>query len=190
MPQGKAALAAGPVEAIGIVPWPDTGLLDSLVAEIAPTRGNGRPHVLESAAQAEVLGSGRTTHGSRMVAERMLMSLLLVGIAVGCWFVLTPFLSAILWAGILVFSTWPVFEWVRSRLRLRRAWAAGAMVSLTAVLIVLPLALAAPAGAEDANQLRAAIEALLGGGLPASPAWLAEVPAPRSRPCGTPGQPT
>ena len=111
-----------------------------------------------------------------MVAERVLMSLLLVGIAVGCWFVLTPFLSAILWAGILVFSTWPVFEWVRSRLRLRRAWAAGAMVLLTAVLIVFPLALAAPAGAEDANQLRAAIEALLGGGLPASPAWLAEVP--------------
>lgn len=111
-----------------------------------------------------------------MVAERVLMGLLLLGIAVGCWFVLTPFLSAILWAGILVFSTWPVFEWVRLRLRLGRGWAAGVMVLLTSVLIVLPLALAAPAGAEDANQLRAAIEALLGGGLPASPPWLRDVP--------------
>ena len=111
-----------------------------------------------------------------MVAERVLMSLLLTGIAVGCWFVLTPFLSAILWAGILVFSTWPVFEWIRLHLRFRRSWAAGAMVLLTSVLIVLPLALAAPAGAEDANQLRAKIEDMLGSGLPASPAWLAQVP--------------
>ena len=124
----------------------------------------------------EVVALDRTAHGSRMVAERVLMSVLLTGIALGCWFVLTPFLSAILWAGILVFSTWPVFEWVRSHLRFGRGWAAGAMVLLTSVLIVLPLALAAPAGAEDANQLRAKIEAMLGSGLPTSPAWLAEMP--------------
>lgn len=111
-----------------------------------------------------------------MVAERVLMGLLLLGVAVGCWFVLAPFLSAILWAGILVFSTWPVFEWFRLQLRMRRAWAAGMMVLLTAVLIVLPLAVAAPAGADDANQLRAAIEALLGGGLPAAPDWLSDLP--------------
>ena len=111
-----------------------------------------------------------------MVAERLLMGLLLVGIAVGCGFVLQPFLSAILWAGILVFSTWPVFDWLRLNLRLNRGWAAGIMVLLTAVLIVLPLALAAPGGAEDVNQLRAAIVELLSGGLPSSPAWLYAVP--------------
>ena len=126
--------------------------------------------------RSKVIAFGRTTHGSRMAAERVLMSVLLTGIAVGCWLVLTPFLSAILWAGILVFSTWPVFEWVRLHLRFGRGWAAGMMVSLTSVLIVLPLALAAPAGAEDANQLRAKIEAMLGSGLPTSPAWLAEMP--------------
>lgn len=111
-----------------------------------------------------------------MVAERLLMGLLLAGIAVGCGFVLQPFLSAILWAGILVFSTWPVFEWLRLRLRIRRGWAAGIMVLLTAVLIVLPLALAAPGGADDVNQLRTAIVELLSGGLPSSPAWLYAVP--------------
>ena len=111
-----------------------------------------------------------------MVAERVLMGLLLVGIAVGCTLVLSPFLSAILGAGILVFSTWPVFEWMRLRLRLPRPWAAGAMVLLTSVLIVLPLGLAAPGGAEDAAQLRRSVEALLNAGPPAAPLWLRGVP--------------
>lgn len=110
------------------------------------------------------------------IAERLLMGLLLAGIAVGCFVVLHPFLSAILWAAILAYSTWPVFTWVRVRGRMRQGWAAGVMVLLTTVLIVLPLALAAPAGAQDVAQLRASIEAALSAGLPAAPAWLAGVP--------------
>jgi predicted PurR-regulated permease PerM len=110
------------------------------------------------------------------IAERLLMGLLLVGIAVGCILVLHPFLSAILWAAILAYSTWPVFTWVRVHGRMRRGWAAGVMVLLTTVLIVLPLALAAPAGAQDVAQLRASIEAALNAGLPSAPAWLQAVP--------------
>lgn len=109
-------------------------------------------------------------------AERLLMGLLLVGIAVGCALVLHPFLSAILWAAILAYSTWPVFTWIRIRLRLRRGWAAGVMVLLTTVLIVLPLGLAAPAGAQDVAQLRTSIEAALNAGLPGAPAWVGSVP--------------
>jgi len=111
-----------------------------------------------------------------LVAERLLMGLLLVGIAVGCVLVLHPFLSAILWAAILVYTTWPVFTWVRTHLRASRGWAAGIMVLLTAVLIVLPLGLAAPAGADDVNRLRASIETAMGGGLPNAPEWLNGVP--------------
>ncbi len=111
-----------------------------------------------------------------LVAERLLMGLLLVGIAVGCVLVLHPFLSAILWGAILVYTTWPVFAWVRTHLHASRGWAAGIMVLLTAVLIVLPLALAAPAGADDVNQLRSSIETALSGGLPSAPEWLDTVP--------------
>lgn len=111
-----------------------------------------------------------------LVAERLLMGLLLIGIAVGCVLVLHPFLSAILWAAILVYTTWPVFTWVRTHLRASRGWAAGIMVLLTTVLIVLPLGLAAPAGADDVNQLRASIRTALNGGLPGAPEWLNGVP--------------
>ena len=111
-----------------------------------------------------------------MTAERVLMALLLGGIAVGCVLVLYPFVSALLWAAILVFTTWPVCEWLRIHLRLRPAPAAGVMVALTAVVLVLPLALAAPNGGTDVNHLRAVIEAALRGGLPMAPPWVFDLP--------------
>jgi predicted PurR-regulated permease PerM len=111
-----------------------------------------------------------------MIAERLLMGLLLAGIAVGCGFVLYPFFSAMLWAAILVFTTWPVFEWMRDRLHLRRTGAAAVMVLLTAVLTVLPLAVAVPGGTDDVARLRTTIANLMDAGLPSSPHWLFAIP--------------
>ena len=116
------------------------------------------------------------TPNKDFAVERLLSGLLLAGIAVGCVMVLQPFLSAVLWAAILVFTTWPVFTWLRFRLRIGAGWAAGLMVVLTTVLIVLPVGLAAPAGAGDVNLLRHSIENALNAGLPGAPAWLPEVP--------------
>ena len=111
-----------------------------------------------------------------MIAERVLMFLLLGVIAIGCGFVLYPFFSAILWAAILVFSTWPVFTWLRSRARLGRMGAALVMVVLTAVVIVLPVALAAPASADDVEKIRISFQNLLVGGLPPPPPWVDRIP--------------
>ena len=111
-----------------------------------------------------------------MIAERVLMGLLIGGVAIGCIAVLYPFFSALLWAGILVFTTWPVHQWLRDQLHLRRSVAALAMVAMTAVVLVLPIALAAPGGGEDVVKLRHAIEEALRGGLPMSPSWLVDVP--------------
>ena len=111
-----------------------------------------------------------------MTAERVLMALLLGGIAIGCVLVLYPFFSSLLWAAILVFTTWPVFEWLRVHGRLRRGPSAGVMVALTAVVVVLPLALAAPGGANDVNHLRGVIEDALRAGLPGSPDWVFDIP--------------
>ena len=115
-----------------------------------------------------------------MTAERVLMGLLLGGIAVGCVLVLYPFFSSLLWAAILVFTTWPVCEWLRiSSCGCAAGAAAGVMVALTAVVLVLPLALAAPGGANDVNHLRGVIEDALRAGLPGSPDWVFEIPLGR-----------
>jgi predicted PurR-regulated permease PerM len=111
-----------------------------------------------------------------ITAERVLMGLLLGGIAIGCVQVLYPFFSAILWAAILTYTTWPVHEWLRARLRLGRMTAASLMVLIVAVVVVLPLALAAPGGADDAKNLRVLVQTALAAGLPSAPAWLADVP--------------
>jgi predicted PurR-regulated permease PerM len=111
-----------------------------------------------------------------MITERILMGLLLGGVAIGCVLVLYPFISALLWAGILVYTTWPVFSWLRLHLHLRRAWAALLMVTLTAVLLVLPIGVAAPGSADDVSQLRHAIMDGLRGGLPDSPLWVFDIP--------------
>jgi len=112
-----------------------------------------------------------------MIAERILMGLLVGGIAIGCLVVLWPFLSAILWAAILTYTTWPIYEQVRTRGNLGHAGAAGAMVAAAFVIVVLPIALAAPGGADDVDQLRHVLLGAVSAGLPASPAWLRTVPA-------------
>lgn len=115
-------------------------------------------------------------HGADRVPERVLAGALLAGLAVGCAVVLLPFLSALLWGAILVFTTWPLFAGLRTHLHVGSRPAAGIMVLLTTVLIVLPIALAAPAGADDVNQLRISFQAALDAGLPGAPAWLLSVP--------------
>src|SRR5580658_7312831 len=104
------------------------------------------------------------------------MGMLIGGVAVGCLVVLYPFISALLWAAILVFTTWPVHEWLRVHLHMRQSVAALVMVGLTAVTLVLPIALAAPSGGDDVIHIRHAIEAWLRAGLPSSPDWVGDIP--------------
>ena len=110
-----------------------------------------------------------------MIAERLLMGLLIGGIALGCGLVLYPFFSAVLWAAILVYTTWPLFFWARHNLRLPRSLAALLMVLLSALVIVLPLGLAIPGGAADVKALRLSLEAWLAT-VPPAPHWLYAVP--------------
>lgn len=110
------------------------------------------------------------------IAERVLMGLLLGGVGIGCAVVLWPFLTALLWAAILVYTTWPVHEWLRRRLRFGRIPAASAMLTLTFLVIVVPVVLAVPSGAGDAERLRHALLNWMAQGLPPAPPALQDLP--------------
>ena len=86
-----------------------------------------------------------------MTVERILMGLLLGGVAIGCVLVLYPFFSALLWAGILVYTTWPVFQWLRLHLHLKRMWAAGLMVTQRSSVEILPMPRSSPTIKESAT---------------------------------------
>ena len=113
--------------------------------------------------------------GSPFATERVLMILLLAGVAIGCGLVLRPFLSSVLWAAILTFTTWPICDWLRAHLRLGRLAVAGIMVATVAIVVVLPLAMLAP-GARDIDAMRALAQGAVGGGLPTAPTWIFALP--------------
>ena len=102
------------------------------------------------------------------------MGLLLGGVAIGCMLVLYPFFSAILWASILAFTTWPVFMTLRTRVG--RTAAAALMVLITAVVVLLPLALVAPSGGRDISDIQASLQVAMASGLPPAPVWVANIP--------------
>jgi predicted PurR-regulated permease PerM len=60
--------------------------------------------------------------------------------------------------------------------RVHRVWAALAMVALTAVVLVLPIGVAAPGSADDVTNIRHAIMDSLRAGLPDSPQWVFDIP--------------
>src|SRR4051812_46078611 len=64
-------------------------------------------------------------------------------LALGCYYVLQPFIGAILFAAVLCFSTWPLFVALRVRLGGREWLAALLLVLLMIVAIAVPVALAA-----------------------------------------------
>ncbi|MBL6456951.1 AI-2E family transporter [Belnapia sp. T6] len=99
-----------------------------------------------------------------------------LALAVGCLLVLWPFLSALLWAAILVYSTWPAYRVLRERTRLSPGLAAGVMVLLEFLLIGLPLVFATPTRREDIEGLRRAVETFLTQGMPGLGTWLGNLP--------------
>lgn len=104
-------------------------------------------------------------------------SLLALGILIGgCALILAPFVPALLWAAIMSFTTWGVFQRLSKRLGGRDVLAAALLVSLMLLLIVLPLIGALIAFATQANESYESLLAQTQNGLPALPAWIVSVP--------------
>jgi predicted PurR-regulated permease PerM len=103
----------------------------------------------------------------------LLALLLLAG---ACLLVLRPFVSALLWAAILVYSTWPAYRALRERLGLGASAAAALMVLGAFLVLVVPLVLATPTSREEIDALRRGVEGLLSRGLPSLGEWLARLP--------------
>ena len=101
---------------------------------------------------------------------------LLVLLAVGCLIVLRPFFSAILWALILSFSTWPIYTRLLARLGNRETLASVLMTFGVALVLVAPLAFLGATLADHVAGVIEVVRVLLDEGLPEAPAWLPNVP--------------
>jgi predicted PurR-regulated permease PerM len=70
--------------------------------------------------------------------EQIAGLIFIAAIVVGCLFVLKPFISAILWAAILCFATWPLRELLLKWLKGRKNLAAGLMTFALVLALFIP----------------------------------------------------
>jgi len=107
--------------------------------------------------------------------EQWIALAVLVVLIAGCYLVLQPFLSAVLWAIILCCTTWPVF------VRLRRLTRGGVTLAALIVTLVVALVVLAPfvivgiSLAENANMLLEQGRRLIDEGPPDPPEWVGQI---------------
>jgi predicted PurR-regulated permease PerM len=97
-------------------------------------------------------------------------------LATGCLVVIYPFVSALLWAVILCFVTWPTFLWSVRLLGGRCTLAATLLALLVAALLVVPFVAVGLKLADNVSHLTTVISQELEHGLPVLPAWVADIP--------------
>lgn len=95
-------------------------------------------------------------------------------VAVGCYYVVSPFLTAILLAGILTLVTWPLYRRIENSMGDRPTPASILMVALLMVCVIIPLSFLSVAVAQ---QLPEAIRGVSGAITTFTvPTWLNDIP--------------
>ncbi len=116
-----------------------------------------------------LLGKGRN------LFDTLLPTILIALLALGCFAVLRPFLTAVLWAAILAYSTWPAYRNLHSVFG-SRGWAAAAMSVLVAAVIIVPAVVVGSKLVENSAPVIASVQNLFNEGLPTLPAWIGDIP--------------
>jgi len=124
---------------------------------------------LEHEAQPRI--SAQTTR-----IEQGIALVVLIAIVIGCFLVLRPFLSALLWALILCCTTWPAFNHLRHGVGDRATLAALLMTSVIALVLLAPFVIVGLTLAENANELVEHGKKLMEEGPPSPPAWVGQIP--------------
>jgi len=108
--------------------------------------------------------------------EKYIGLIVLALLVLGCLIVMRPFLSVLMWAAVLCFSTWPLYRRLLKVLRGRRTLAASFMLLVLILLFLLPFAIIGLTLADNVKELTVATRNWLEAGPPAPPEWLAKIP--------------
>jgi len=109
-------------------------------------------------------------------AEQILKTVAGAVLLVGCLAVIFPFLTDILWAIVLCFSTWPVYSRLLVLVRGRRNLAAVLMTLAILLVFVTPFAVITASLSDDMPRAVDRVREFLDAGPPQPPAWLAKIP--------------
>jgi len=108
--------------------------------------------------------------------EQNLGWIILLVLLAACLIVLRPFVSALLWAVVLCFSSWPEYRRLLTWLGNRSTIAALVMTLGMVLIILLPFVIVGTTLADNVNELTDATKRWVENGPSAPPDWLAKVP--------------
>jgi len=108
--------------------------------------------------------------------EAALSLAVIVLLVIGCLLVLAPFVSAILWAVLLCFSTWGIYNRLRGLLGNRKSLAALMMTLLLAAVAVGPFVIVGESLADNVADVVAAIRHAIDQGPQGPPEWVQRLP--------------
>jgi len=113
------------------------------------------------------------------------LSVLFIGILiVSSFWVMRPFLMALVWASVIVVATWPVFEKLEKRLGGRRGLAVAAMAVTILLMILIPITLTIVTIIGNVENISAQVRSLSTLSLSAPPEWVSRIPVAGGRIAG------
>jgi predicted PurR-regulated permease PerM len=100
----------------------------------------------------------------------------IVALIAGCGVVLRPFLSAVVWAAIICFSTWPIYSRLEKWLYGKRTLAATCMTLIIALVIVIPFVFFGMKLVHSVTHFVPMMKIRIQQGVPALPEWIGKIP--------------
>src|SRR5262249_27357119 len=130
--------------------------------------------VVETVAAPETQSAAPVRARSQL--DQNLGWIILALLLAGCLIVLRPFVSALLWATVLCYASWPVYTRLLGMCRHRRTLAAFTMTVGMVLIFLAPFLIVGATLAANVDELAAASRHWIDKGPPDAPAWLSKVP--------------
>jgi len=110
------------------------------------------------------------------ITRTTLAVLFIGGLIAASFWVMGPFLPAIVWAITLVIATWPLMTWVQRHVGHRRGSAVLIMCLLLLLVLIVPFWLAVTTVVANMDEIADLVRTILSLRVPPPPGWLADVP--------------
>jgi len=110
------------------------------------------------------------------VTKTTLTVLFILSLVAGCFWILRPFITGIIWALIIVVATWPLLLGLESRLHGRR-WAAVTIMTIALLMVfIIPFSMAVLEIVSRGDEIVSWFGSLSAFTIPPPPEWLQKIP--------------
>ncbi|MDD2853119.1 MAG: AI-2E family transporter YdiK [Desulfuromonadaceae bacterium] len=118
----------------------------------------------------------KDTYRAHGLTHTVLALLLMILLIAGSFWVLHPFLTAMIWAVMIVVATWPFMIRIQSMLWNKRILAVGIMTLLLLMILIVPFTLAVLTVVSSSEDILLWLRSISTASLPMPPDWLGTVP--------------